>query len=53
METVKSLILSRLRAMVSTAMDLLQFAFRLNIRLDDKVIYLLHRAVNHQDCHGL
>ena len=52
MKTMERLVLRHLRAVVSSAMDPLQFAYRPNIGVDDAVIYLQHRALTHLEAAG-
>lgn len=47
MKTKLRLILHQLRPLVSSTLDLLQFAYQPGIRVDNGVIYLLHRYLSH------
>lgn len=47
MKTKLRLILHQLRPLVSSALDLLQFAYQPGIRVDNGVIYLLHGYLSH------
>ncbi|MCJ8749354.1 hypothetical protein PDJAM_G00175360 [Pangasius djambal] len=52
MKTLERLVLGHLRSEVSSAMDLLQFAYRPGIGVEDAVIFLLHRALTHLEKPG-
>ncbi|XP_044126391.1 tenascin-X-like [Bufo gargarizans] len=47
MKTFKRLVLNHLRPLVRSSLDPLQFAYQPGIRLDDAIIYLLHRALTY------
>ncbi|XP_055359833.1 uncharacterized protein LOC114845009 isoform X1 [Betta splendens] len=47
MKTLERLVLHQLRCMVSSAMDLLQFAYQSGIGVKDAIIFLLHRSLAH------
>lgn len=50
MKTKLRLILHQLRPLVSSALDLLQFAYQPGIRVDNGVIYLLHSTQSGMHC---
>ncbi|TWW81279.1 hypothetical protein D4764_01G0010940 [Takifugu flavidus] len=52
MKTLERLILDHLRPLVSSFMDLLQFAYQPSIGVDDAVIYLLHTSLTHLEKAG-
>ncbi|KAF7640964.1 hypothetical protein LDENG_00002760 [Lucifuga dentata] len=47
MKTMERLILNHLHSLVSSSLDLLQFAYQPGIGVDDAIIYLLHRSLSH------
>ncbi|KAI3374520.1 hypothetical protein L3Q82_021003 [Scortum barcoo] len=52
MKTLERLVLAHLRPLVSSFMDLLQFAYQPDIGVDDAVIYLLHTSLTHLEKAG-
>jgi len=52
MKTMERIILRHLRPLVSTQLDPLQFAYQPGIRVDDAVIYKLHRSLLHLEDSG-
>ena len=49
MKTLERLFLNLLRPQVPHAEDILQFAYRAEVRVEDAILYLLHRAHSHLD----
>ncbi|TWW77917.1 SCAN domain-containing protein 3 [Takifugu flavidus] len=52
MKTLERLILDHLCPLVSSYMDLLQFAYQPSIGVDDAIIYLLHTSLTHLEKAG-
>ncbi|KAI4883371.1 hypothetical protein NFI96_013585 [Prochilodus magdalenae] len=52
MKTMERLLLNHLRSQVHHAEDLLQFAHRQKVGVEDAILYLLHRAHSHLDKGG-
>ena len=52
MKTMERIILRHLRPLVGTQLDTLQFAYQPGIRVDNAVIYLLHRSLLHLEDSG-
>lgn len=49
MKTLKRLVLAHLHPLVRPSMDLLQFAYQPHIRVDEAIIYLLHRSLSRKN----
>ncbi|KAJ8365079.1 hypothetical protein SKAU_G00139100 [Synaphobranchus kaupii] len=52
MKTFERLVLGHLKPRVSSFMDSLQFAYQAHIRVEDDIIFLLHRAYSHLEKAG-